>query len=161
MKYLILTLLLLVGIAYAAVTIVTHETHAVRQGTRQLATHSTQAACRADARARLEAEGQNRTTGSNVYSCVTTMNYIGTFKPNPVNPLVARLSWVHDGNAEGFRVVYGRTVDELINTVQINSATTRNFDLTLPANGTWYFGVKAFRQANESVLSNLTVKTIP
>ena len=158
--WVVLALLFVTFTAGSAVRISTHQTYAVRKGTAQLATHTTLSACQTDARARLEAEGTTRTSGSAVYTCIGTTNYIGTFYVAAPAPRTAILNWQHTGATEGFRVVYGTSATALPSTIQIANPTARTYTVTLPAAGTYFFAVKAYNSGLESDLSNVVSKTV-
>jgi hypothetical protein len=82
----------------------------------------------------------------------------------------ASLSWTAptrntDGstltNLSGFRLHYGTTAADLVQTVQIASATTTSHTMTSLADGTWHFGVRALTSGGaESALSNIVSKVI-
>lgn len=83
----------------------------------------------------------------------------------------ATLSWTPpdqntDGtaltNLAGYRVVYGRSSDNLDQTIQISNPGVSTYTVTGLTSGAWYFGVKAYNSDGaESALTNGGTKTIP
>jgi hypothetical protein len=70
-----------------------------------------------------------------------------------------------DGSAlsdlAGYRVVYGRSADDLSSSVNITNPSLSNTVIENLSAGTWFFGVKSVNSAqNESDLSSLASKTI-
>lgn len=62
----------------------------------------------------------------------------------------------------GFRVVYGRSVDALSQTVQIPNPSTTTYLVSGLASGTWVFAATAYASGGaESALSNIVSKTVP
>ena len=82
----------------------------------------------------------------------------------------AALSWVpptenEDGtplvNLAGYRIYYGTSAGSLTNVVTIDGATTTSRVISNLAQGTWYFGIRAFTSAGtESAMSGVASKTI-
>lgn len=83
----------------------------------------------------------------------------------------ATLSWAPptrntDGTSltdlAGYRVVYGRSSDNLDQMVQITNPGTDTYTITGLSSGMWYFAVRAFNSAGaESSVSNTGQKNIP
>jgi len=82
--------------------------------------------------------------------------------PNACTGLVCRISWTptEPPRSEGFRVVYGRSPDQLTQTVQVVPGTVTSTEVTMPANGVWYFGVLSFLDGNQSTLSDVVARTV-
>lgn len=98
---------------------------------------------------------------------INATTFTTTPEPEPEGPptactgRVCRVSWSHDGPAaEGFRIVYGRNENELTQVAQVTPGNVRNYELTMPATGVWYFGVLAFAGGNTSAISNIVVRTV-
>jgi hypothetical protein len=100
---------------------------------------------------------------------VSATTLTGTTPPPPPPPppptacagRVCTVSWSHDGPvADGFRVVYGTNENELVRVIQVTPGTVRTTQVTMPAAGVWYFGVRAYIGANESAVSNIRVQTV-
>lgn len=152
--------LIVAGVAMAAVTTARHATYALRPCSicREVR-YPTEQECRDAAYAKAQEVGQTRTTGSAVYTCITRYNVIATFSANPP-PREAVLSWTHDGNTEGFRVVYGTSASAMTSTVQVADPSARTHTVRDLAPGTYYFAVKAYQGGTESDLSNIASKTV-
>ncbi|MET0660801.1 MAG: putative Ig domain-containing protein [Steroidobacteraceae bacterium] len=83
---------------------------------------------------------------------------------------VATLSWTPptsntDGSAlsnlAGYVVLYGRSADNLSQTVEVNNASISTYVVDSLATGTWYFAVVSVNaQGTWSPLSNVTSKTV-
>lgn len=98
--------------------------------------------------------------------------HLGPFSINVVDvgAGAATLSWTPpsantDGsvlsNLSGYVVLYGRTADNLSQTIQINNASISTYVVDSLATGTWYFAVVAVNsQGTWSPLSNVTSKTV-
>lgn len=81
--------------------------------------------------------------------------------PTACTGRVCTVSWSHDGPvADGFRVVYGNSENELVHVVQVVPGSVRTTQVTMPSGGVWYFGVRAYIGANESAVSNIRVHTV-
>ena len=64
-------------------------------------------------------------------------------------------------NLSGYRITYGRSADNLDQTVTINNAGTTTYTIDNLSVGRWYFAVYAVNQAGvESDISNIADKTI-
>lgn len=79
--------LIAAGVAKAAVTTTQSATYSFKRcSTCTEVRHPTEQECRAAAYAEAERVGLTRTTGAAVYTCITRLNVIGTFRPNPPPP---------------------------------------------------------------------------
>lgn len=126
--------------------------------------YASEAACRAAAFAEADRAGATRTSGSAVYTCIERFNVIATFYP-PTVVRQAVLNWTYtpaDGTpvAEGFRIFYGTNPNELVNVVQLTNSALRSYTIGNLTPGTYYFAMKSFAGANESVQSAIVPKVI-
>lgn len=98
---------------------------------------------------------------------VSATTFTTTPDPEPEQPptactgLVCEVSWTHDGPAaDGFRVVFGASSNELVRSVQVVPGSVRRTTVTMPAPGVWHFGCLAYIGANTSPVSNIIVRTV-
>lgn len=64
-------------------------------------------------------------------------------------------------NLAGYRIHYGTAAANLAQTVQLANASQTSFTIDSLADGTWFFGVRAYTsQGSESALSNIVSKVI-
>lgn len=64
-------------------------------------------------------------------------------------------------NLTGYRIVYGKSVSALTQTVQISTVGVTSYMIENLAQGTWYFAMKAYNAAGaESAQTNPVSKTI-
>ena len=65
-------------------------------------------------------------------------------------------------NLRGFRVAFGQSQSELIQSASVNNATLSSYTVTNLASGQWFFAVYAVNMDGvESAISNVGTKTIP
>lgn len=119
-------------------------------------------------------------------TCVQTINFIASFSTAPTQPNVgglptvcgdgssgagsAPLRWTpptlnSDGTRlttlAGYRIVYGVNPDQLVNAIQVSSASATTHTVSNLAPNVYYFAVKAVRADGvESQLSNIVSKTV-
>jgi len=64
-------------------------------------------------------------------------------------------------NLSGYRVVYGRSADDLSSSVTLTNPSLSSYVIENLSAGTWFFGVKSVNSAqDESAVSNVASKTI-
>lgn len=65
------------------------------------------------------------------------------------------------GNLAGYRIVYGRSADQLVESISVDNAGLSSYTVENLSTGTWYFGVVAVNAAGmESEVSSLATKII-
>ena len=130
---------------------------------------ATEAAAWADCEAKIP----RNATAPTVYAC-QTMRYYATVTPDPVLPPppagTASLRWTPptqntDGSAltnlAGYRISYGRSSGELVQTIQVANPGVTSYSVSGLAAGTYYFAVMSYvADGTQSNLSNVVSKTV-